>query len=191
MRLPYAVTAAPPKRFGAARPHERIALWIAVALLLRSALAASAGILEHDGAYYLELARAALRGDWAHAWSPMWPPLYPALVALAALPLSVAAGAPSPEALEAVARGVSVVAGSFALIPLHRIWVRVLGERHGWIPVALAATHPRLVQYSAAALTESVSIALFTWGLAAALAAIGDRRSRTDLVAGAVFGAAY
>lgn len=169
-------------------------LLIAAGFAIRLWVAMRAGIIEHDGAYYAGLASALLRGDSAHAWSTVWPPLYPVLVAVAAWPFA-ATQSLTPERLEIAARIVSVVAGTIALALLHRWMHRLAGERAALVTLAVAAFHPRLVQYSASALTEMTFIALLFAGLT--LIAAGDElpdgaasSTGTDLAAGAAFGLA-
>ena len=104
--------------------------------------------------------------------------------------------APSPALLETCARLVSVLAGTLLLIPLHRLARRLLGEEGAWIAVLLAAFHPRLVQYSGAALTEMPFGLLLLTGLAALAAACGEgasaaRRATLEAGAGATLGLAY
>jgi hypothetical protein len=137
----------------------------AAAFLFRLAIARAMPIIEVDGAYWCGFAGALARGDWAHGLSSAWPPLYPLAIALASRlgPL----GPPSPEALEAAARLVSAVAGAVLLIPLNAIGRRLLLAPARWIALLIAAVHPRLVEYSTAALSES----LFTLLLVASLAA--------------------
>jgi len=175
---------------GAARADARIAAGlIAAGGALRIVVALRAGIIEHDGAYYAGLAAALAGGDRAHGLSPLWPPLYPALVA-AATWLLARAHAPTPETLELAARLVSVAAGIAGLALLRR-WVRrIAGARVANVALALAAFHPRLVQFSASALTEMT----FTTLVLAALVLLPgpDTPSRRrDLGAGAAFGLAY
>ncbi len=178
-----------------ASPSTRtVTLLIAAGFAIRLWVAMRAGIIEHDGAYYAGLAAALLRGDTAHAWSTVWPPLYPVLVAIAAWPFASAQSL-TPERLEIAARLVSVVAGTIALALLHRWAHRKAGERAALVTLGVAAFHPRLVQYSASALTEMTFIALLLAGLT--LIASGDDEegqrppgAGTDLAAGAAFGLA-
>src|SRR5262245_28137189 len=94
-------------------------LLLAGALLMRLFVAASAPLIEVDGAYWAGLARAMAHGDWGHGLSAAWPPLYPAATALAFRALT-AFGAPDvPATLEWAARTVSVIAGTLVLLPLH------------------------------------------------------------------------
>ena len=158
----------------AATSPRTVPLLIAAGFALRLWVAMRAGIIEHDGAYYAGLAAALLRGDHAHGWSTVWPPLYPVLVAAAAWPFA-AAHMLSPERLEIAARLVSVIAGTVVLALLHRWTRRMAGERAALVALAVAAFHPRLVQYSASALTEMTFIALLLAGLV--LIAAGDTRT--------------
>lgn len=178
----------------AAPPLRIVPLLIAGGFALRVWVAFGAGIIEHDGAYYAGLAAALLRGDVAHGWSTVWPPLYPVLIAMAAWPFQVA-HIMSPERLEFAARLVSVVAGTVTLGLLHGWTRRMAGERAALVTLAVAAFHPRLVQYSASALTEMTFIALLLVGLT--LIAAGDEQpdgerpaAGRDVAAGVAFGLA-
>ncbi len=183
IRLPYDAPVSGPKR-------TLLVGLVAAALLPRAWLALRAGIIEHDGAHYAGLAAALLRGDWAHAWSTIWPPLYPMLIATSAWIAGVR-GAASPETLESVARLVSVVAGALALFPLAAIARRALGARDAWIPVVLAASHPRLIQYSASALTEATFTLCLLVAIERVMADDHHHHPATEGAAGAVFGLAY
>jgi Dolichyl-phosphate-mannose-protein mannosyltransferase len=184
MRIPYDGRASDPK--------QKQLLWalVVAALVPRAWLAMRAGIIEHDGAHYAGLAAAICRGDWAHAWSTIWPPLYPALVATTAI-LGGVRGSASPETFESVARLVSVIAGALSLIPLASISRRALGNSAAWIPVALAASHPRLIQYSASALTEATFTLFLLIAIERVMAAEREPGPATDAVAGVAFGLAY
>ncbi|HEY2956306.1 MAG TPA: glycosyltransferase family 39 protein [Candidatus Eisenbacteria bacterium] len=176
-------------------PHRRRALilGLAAALALRAALAARAPIIEVDGAYWAGLAAALERGDLRHGFSTAWPPLYPALVAAFARIARMAGTELEPAALEACARGASVLAGTLLLVPLFLIARRLLSPRAATVAVLLAAVHPRLLQYSAAALSE----ATYTLLLALALALLVAREQEPgsgaarEALAGALFGLGY
>jgi 4-amino-4-deoxy-L-arabinose transferase-like glycosyltransferase len=154
------------------------------AFALRAWSALRAPIIESDGVYYAELARALARGDLAAGLSPAWPPLYPVAIA-ALLRLATLLGhAITPVLLEACARAVSVVAGTLLLLPLHRLALRLLGPRGALVAILFAAFHPRLVQFSGAALTESTFAACLVSGVAALAAG-------QSALAGAAFGLSY
>jgi len=168
-------------RSGTAR--AAIVALVVAGVVLRLLAALRPRIIESDGVYYARLAAALLRGDLAHAWSTVWPPLYPALIAgVAALPRAL--GMPAgPALLEASARVVSVLAGIALLLPVHRLARRLGGDRAALVAVALAAVHPRLVQFSGAALTEAVFALLIACGVLAWM-------SRQGALAGAALGLA-
>lgn len=141
---------------------------VAAGVVLRLAQAGRAPIIEHDGAMYASLASAILRGDWAHGLSPLWPPLYPLMTAGVAAVACFLGAAWTPQVLEGSARAVSVLCGAAMLVPLYWLARRMLGLRGAQWALILALFHPRLVQYSAAALSE----ASFTLMLIAGLAAV-------------------
>ena len=177
--------------------------WVALAslaLVLRLAVAMRIPIVEVDGAYWCSLAGALARGDFAHGVSAIWPPGYPALVAIAARVANPGSGPMSPQGLEWAGRLVSALAGTLMLWPLGVLACRLLPPGAAFATVAIAAVHPRLVEYSAAALSESV----FTLWLVTALALLargepavtGRPLSATltrgfDAAAGALFGIAF
>jgi hypothetical protein len=169
------------------RARQERRAWIAllaVALALRVIAAVRAPIIESDGAYYAGLARALLAGDLAHAWSTAWPPLYPwatAAVAAALRPLWLD---PTPQVLEGCARAVSVAAGVALLFPVRRLALRLLDRRGAWLALVFTAVHPRLLEFSGAALTESLFSACIVAGVAAWM-------SEAWLVAGLAFGLSY
>ena len=163
---------------------------LAVALTLRFAVARSAPLIEVDGAYWAGLARAMLAGDRAHALSAAWPPLYPAVTAFAARVLEAAGAAASPATLEGAARLVSVLCGTLLLLPLGAIARRFLPPRWDLVVMGLAAVHPRLVEYSAAALSESAFTLLLVAGAAGLVVATEGARGTRSWIAAACGGAA-
>jgi hypothetical protein len=181
------------------RSRRERALWIGLgvaALAVRAALAWRAPIVEVDGAYWLGLAAALERGDWRHGFNTAWPPFYPALVALTAAAAHALGWAREPGVLEACGRAVSVAAGTLVLLPLHALARRLLPPRAAGTVVVLAAFHPRLLQYSAAALSEASYTLLLVAGLALFVA--GERAAESGRAAappraasGALFGLAF
>src|SRR5262245_30912309 len=151
-------------------------------------------MIEVDGAYWCSLARNFASGDWAHALHTAWPPLYPALIALVA---KLGGGAALvPERLEWSARLVSCIAGALMLVPLGVIARRLLPQPWPRAVLLLAVVHPRLIEYSVAALSES----LFTLGMVSGIAALAlTTRAGAEerggllwpVVGGASFGLAF
>ncbi len=189
-RVEVAPAPAGPGLFGGDAPRW-IAL-LATALALRAALAWRAPLIEVDGAYWAGLAESLARGDLRHGFSTAWPPLYPALAAVVAAVARAMGAAPTPALFEACARSVSVVAGTLLLLPLAALARRLLPPRGAWLTVALAAFHPRLLQYSAAALSEMTYALLLVSGMALLLACEdAARRAAREAAAGACFGLAY
>ena len=176
----------------APRFHRALGWGLVAALLTRVALAARAPIIEVDGAYWAGLAAAIERGDFRHGLSTAWPPLYPALIAVAAR-VARLWGSLEPATLEACARAVSVLAGTLLLVPLHALARQLLPPRAAGLAVALAAFHPRMLQYSAAALSEATYTLLLVTGLAFMVAREREARAawRREAAAGALFGLAY
>jgi dolichyl-phosphate-mannose-protein mannosyltransferase len=175
-------------------PRYPLALaWGLAALAVRVALAARAPIIEVDGAYWAGLAQALERGDLRHGLSTAWPPLYPAFVAAILRAARLVGRAIEPATIEACARTASVIAGTLLLVPLHSLARRLLAPRAAVMATLLAAFHPRMLQYSAAALSE----ATFTLLLLSALALLVAREQEARLAlvreagSGALFGLAY
>jgi len=172
-------------------------LILLAALAMRLFVAAAAPMIEVDGAYWCERAAAFARGDPARGFHAAWPPLYPATVALFARALELFGSPAAPATLEWAARLVSVAAGTLVLLPLRSLARRLLPEPWATAAVVLAAVHPRLIEYSAAALSESLFTLLLVAGLAAAAAtwappAVDPPRTRLrDALGGAAFGLAF
>jgi len=141
-------------------------------------------LIEHDGAYYADLARSLLAGDFARGWSTVWPPLEPMAIAAVALLGRALGFGVSPESLEMSARAFSIACGVALLVPTWLLARRLLPAGLAVVACALVASHSRLVQYSAAALTEAPFLLALAGGLAAWL------RGR-PVVAGIAFGLAY
>jgi len=169
-----------------------IALVLVAALAVRILSALRADVIEHDGALYAGFARAILEGDWANGISTIWPPGFPVLIAAATSLPMVFGHSLNPPLLEASARGVSIVCGMLALIPLYSLARRTAGRRVADATLLIAAFHPRLIQYSAAALTEMPYTLFLLGGVATFAARSGPaRRPWMDATAGALFGLAY
>lgn len=175
--------------------RNRALVWALVAALgVRWMVAARAPIIEVDGAYWASLAAALERGDFRHGLSTAWPPLYPILTAALVRVARVAGLAPEPAILEAGARAVSVLAGTLLLVPLYALARRLFSPRAAAVAALLTAFHPRLIQYSGAALSE----ATFTLVLLAALALLvasdrdeGSAATSRQAASGALFGLSY
>lgn len=124
-------------------------------------------IIEWDGTFYADFAQAFARGDWAEGLSTAWPPLYSLLIALAsfAAPGTIEGG--DPARFEIASRVVSVIAGTLLVIPSYLLARRYFSV--GWAQVAtiLIATHPRLLHYSASALSEMTYTVCLLTALAA------------------------
>ncbi|MEO5616955.1 MAG: glycosyltransferase family 39 protein [Candidatus Eisenbacteria bacterium] len=177
-----------------------ITLLLAAALGLRLFVASRMPLIEVDGAYWCSLAGALTRGDFAHGVSAIWPPVYPGLVAVAARLMFPGGETVSPASLEWAGRLVSALAGTLMLWPLGLLALRLLPGAGALFVLAVAAVHPRLIEYSAAALSESVFTLFVVAGLAllvrAEPAATGRPSSAVatrvcEAVAGAIFGLAF
>ena len=168
----------------AREPRGALLAVVAAAFALRIMAALRAPIIESDGAYYSELARSLLRGDLAVALSPAWPPLVPFAIAALGRIASLFGMPLTPGVLEGSARAVSVLAGTLLLLPLHRLALRLIGRRGAFVAVLFVAFHPRLIQFSGAALTEMPYAACLVAGASALAAGQGA-------MAGAALGLAY
>ncbi len=158
-------------------------------MALRAVVALRAGVIEHDGAYYAGLAAAWWRGG-TPALSTVWPPGYPAGIALVLAPAALLHRL-DPPTVEFAARCVSWLAGGLLLMLLYD-WMRDhTTERTALAALALAAFHPRLVQYSAAALTEMTFCALLIAGLVLLGRAVRRGDVHAEFAAGVAFGLGY
>lgn len=175
------------RAFGSDRSRSFLggaALVLLLAFALRIVAALRYRLIEHDGAYYADMARSLLAGDFSRGWSTVWPPLEPLGIAAFAA-VARAAGAPGgPELLEAAGRALSVACGAALVVPVWLLARRLLPRRLAVVAVVFVAVHARLIQYSGAALTEAV----FTLLLASAVAAWVHRRAAWS---GVFFGLAY
>jgi 4-amino-4-deoxy-L-arabinose transferase-like glycosyltransferase len=125
--------------------------------------------------------------------STAWPPLYPALIATMLRAARLLGRALEPATIEACARAVSVIAGTLLLVPLHALARRLLSARGAGIATLLAAFHPRMLQYSAAALSEAAFTLLLLSAIALLVAREQEPRAALarEAGAGALFGLAY
>jgi hypothetical protein len=178
-----------PPPWSPARRAITLAVLLVAAFALRWWVARSLPLVEVDGAYWCSLAGAFERGDLEHAWSAAWPPLFPLAIAGTARLLEALGAARGPATLEWAARMVSMIAGTLLVLPLLALARRLLHGPAARLVPALAVVHPRLVEYSAAALSESLFTLALVGGLAALPPAAGPRRR--EGLAGALFGAAF
>ena len=173
-----------------ARRRDRTIAFVATcsiagfALLLRVIAALRFQLIEHDGAYYADLARTLLAGNFGRGFSTVWPPVEPLGIAGVAVLLHAAGAAMAPETLETAARIFSIACGVGLLVPVYALARRLLPVPGALAAAALVAAHARLIQYSGSALSESA----FTLALVAGVAAFLHRRRAW---AGILFGIAY
>jgi len=85
----------------------------------------------------------------------------------------------TPPVFEGCARAVSLLCGIALLAPLYWLGRRVLGQRGAQWALLFALFHPRLVQFSAAALSEMPFMLMILVGLAALTAAWRIEREQT------------
>jgi 4-amino-4-deoxy-L-arabinose transferase-like glycosyltransferase len=124
------------------------------ALLLRLLFLQTAQVLFPDGVHYSWLGRALVSGDLRQGLSIYWPPFYPLLIGIAWRLLGD---------LELAGRMVSVIAGSFVVIPTYLLAWHFYGNRVAIISGVLVTFYPRLLFYSTRSLTEAVySLILMT-----------------------------
>jgi hypothetical protein len=142
-----------------------------------------------DGAYWAGLAAALERGDLRNGLSTAWPPLYPAVVAAMVRAARLLGRPIEPATLEACARAASVLTGTLLLVPLHALAQRLLSPRAAGVATLLAAFHPRLLQYSAAALSETTFTLFLVAGLALIVACEHEASSARSVLAREVAGA--
>lgn len=168
----------------AARSETRTLFgWTLVAFLLRFLLAWNfEHVISPDGVSYLTLGRSLLEGDFRHGLTAYFPPLHPLLVGLSTLLFTDS---------EFAGRMVSVVAGSLLVIPVYRLARKWYGVRVARLAASLVALHPLLIYYSTVLLTEATYTLLFTCGVLAGWSALSTCRARSQLLAGALFGACY
>jgi 4-amino-4-deoxy-L-arabinose transferase-like glycosyltransferase len=145
-------------------------------------------IIEPDGAYYARLAQEIVGDCGSHGFHPAWPPFYPWLIALAARPLlgGHAIGLGVPLVVESSGRLVNSVLGAALPCLLFFPARRLGGRRAGLAAAALAAFHPRLLEFSTQVLTEmpfTFLVALFFLVLMP-----GQEDSRSGLIRATVAG---
>ncbi len=169
--------------------------------------------IEADGAFYGRLAQIALAassgsqrpaaadragaataryspeagGGLAH---PVWPGFFPALTVLATRTLHPGASPErlaDPEVVERSARAVGVLLGALLALPVFLLGRRVSGTATGLVAATLVTFHPRLIFYSAQALTEMPFAVLVAGSLAALPLAPTVRFRPARILAAAVF----
>ena len=116
------------------------------ALLIRILFLHCKSVLTGDELHYAESLFYFLRGDFTGGFSDYWSFFYP----FSAVPFGHIAGD-----AETGLRMLSLLAGSFLLIPTALIARRIAGEGVALFAALFVALHTNLIDYSTAAMTES------------------------------------
>ena len=173
--------------------HRDDLSWKFLGLLLLLALTARCWwllsrvtVIEGEGANYARMAEnIALGKGWIGTQGHLqvfYPPLYPLLIA-GTYPLFHDA--------EIAGRLISILFGTFLVIPIFLIAREWYGQSVGYLAGMIVALHPVLVGISAAVFSESTYLCIlflaFYWGLRSAI----EQSYGKAIAAGALFGLAY
>jgi hypothetical protein len=147
-----------------------ILLMAAVAGLL-GWLGGSSALLFADGLRYIDQAKKIDAGPTARdLFQSIDHPAYP--VAIAGLHRIL--GGTGPEAWQAAAQGASIVAAVLLVMPLYLVAAEMFGASVSWLAVALSYLVPLTGHVMADALSESLFLLFFFWGVWTALRFLKD-----------------
>ncbi len=170
-------------RVASVSEQRALVFCVLLAFTLRLCLACSVEqTITPDGVHYIELAGRLMKGNFKGGLSTYWAPLYPLLVGLSSLIF---------RDVEFAGRLVSMVAGTLLVLISHRLFRNWYGKRVAIVGAFLVALHPLLIYYSTTVLTEVTYTLFFTWGVLVGWSALKEGTKRTNLGAGAIFGASY
>jgi len=157
--------------------------WVtALALAVRSIVAARTSVIFEDGPHFLAIAEAFAEGRFAEALAHPYHPLYPATIALAK---------PIFSDLEVAALAVSVLGGTVAVAACFALLRRAFDGRVAWIGATLLAVSPYPVRMTSDVASEGLYLACFGLALTVLFAAVEGRRTAAFLWAGVASGFAY
>ena len=152
---------------------------LAVALALRLLVLSTRVCIDPDGTRYVGIARSWLKGG--SLFDTLFPPLYPLLTAAAMLF--------HPDG-DTAARLVSITMGTLVVLLIYLIALRLFDRRTALYAACVAAIHPMLAHYAAAALSESTYAAILLVGFVLALRHLNSLGLVRCAVLGSVLGLA-
>lgn len=153
-----------------------------IAFLLRFLLIPDNSVINGDGAYYTMLGERFVSGDLANGISAYWSPLYSVLTGISSLLFSDR---------EFAGRFVSLVAGTFLIVPGFALIDTFFGRPAAYIGTVLIVFHPFLVQSSSWVMTESLYTLVFTTLVLTFWKALASDRSTKFLLTGVLLGSAF
>jgi 4-amino-4-deoxy-L-arabinose transferase-like glycosyltransferase len=133
------------------KEKQLIVLLLGIAFGLRLYAVLMAKGIAMDSAGYGFMARDFLKGDFAQGLSWALHPLYPLLISLIA---------PDSTHVEIAGRLISLLWGTFTLIPLYYLVKGAIGQKEAAFTALFYTFHPYLVTYSGMLLSEATY-----WGL--------------------------
>lgn len=170
----------------ARRDLPLLALVLLVALAVRAFLAFRGQVIFNDGPRFIDIARAFVAGDTAHALTHAYHPLYSWLTAQAY---------PLFGDYERAGLAVSVLAGTLVGLPLWALLNGMFGRRVAWAGLVLWAVHPFATDYAANVQSDSLYLFFFltaVWALWTGLEALPHAGAFGRFaLAGAASGLAY
>ncbi|HUV36929.1 MAG TPA: glycosyltransferase family 39 protein [Patescibacteria group bacterium] len=173
----------------APRPHaERRRFLVSMGILAGGALVVRAAflgcrmVLSGDEVHYAESLHRFMEGRFTEGFSDYWSFFYPFL----ALPFGKIYGSAEPAL-----RLLSVICGGAVVVPCMLIARRLWGDRAALLAGILIALHPSLIQFSTAAMTESLSALLVSTALYLLIRFLQDGGRWFFVAGGVVLGLAY
>jgi len=159
----------------------------ALAVALRSIVAARTEVMFNDGPEFLAMAESMARGDFATALRDDYHPLYP-LLSLISYWIT---GSGPPERLASCAVAVSVLSGGLAVACLYAFLRDAFGRRTAWIGALALAVHPYAIRFASDVQSDGLYLALFLAAATLLWYGLSRRSAALAAWAGAFSGLAY
>ena len=138
--------------------------------------------IANDSAGYGFMARDFLKGDFLKGLSPAFHPLYPYLISLLS---------PGATSVEITGRLISLVFGTFTLIPVYYLVKEAFGQREAIFSGLFYCFHPYLVTYSGMLLSEATYWGLLTLSIYFFWFGLRRRKIYQPIFAGFLLALAY
>lgn len=152
------------------------------AFLIRYFALPQNAVINGDGVYYASLGKKLILGNISDGISAYWSPIYSLLLGVTYL---------FTHEFESAGRIVSLVAGSFLIVPTYILLTNFFGKAAAYIGSILVVVHPLLITSSGWVMTESLYALIFTTAIISGWIALENSRAYIFLLTGCLFGAAF
>lgn len=152
------------------------------AFLIRYFALPQSGVINGDGVYYASLGKKLILGNISDGISAYWSPIYSLLLGITYL---------FTHEFESAGRVVSLVAGSFLVVPTYILLTKFFGKTAACIGSILVVVHPGLITSSGWVMTESLYALIFTTTVIFGWVALENGRAQMFLLTGCLFGVVF